>query len=679
MIIKLRELILINFKGIKHMVIHPNDDITNIMGDNGTGKTTIADGNNWLLFGKDTEDRKDFNIKTLDANNNPIHYLDHEVHGVYDVDSRTIRLRKVLKEKWTKKKGTEVAEFTGHETSFYYNDVPMTATQYQKEIDGIINEWLFKLITNPSYFNNMKWQDRRMELEKMAGTLSDQDIINTLITPEYDYVALMDALKEKKTVEGYKKQLGEQKKRMKEDLEKIPTRIDEANRSYPEACDYSAVESDIATKNKRIAEIDGLIADKGKSLKGEFKKITEAQGEVNRLNNEIFRLETEDTNRGQTEANRIQGEITVEQSKITVINGEITGLEQKITVNQNAIKSNNTSHGMGITKISNLEKDVQAVRDEYTKLNTTEFVMDENDCACPTCLRAFDSDTITTKKEELQANFNNDKQNKLTNLRNRGKGINDQIATAKADQDKIVAENKQYQDEIDMWNGQIAGKRNDIAKIQITIDGLKVDLQKAKENKVEPNPAIAKLKGQRDAIVIPTTPVVDNSALLSEKSTLNIELQTLNTKLSQKNQIAILDKRVTELKAEEKDLAQQIAGVERIEYMIEQFQKARVDMIESRTNGKFKFVKFRMFKEQINGGMEPCCDCMVNGVPYSDVNTAGRINAGIDIINALSDHYQVWAPIWIDNRESVINLIPCHGQIINLKAIEQQQKQIVIQ
>jgi exonuclease SbcC len=678
MIIKILNLTLVNFKGIKSLSVD-FDQITNIMGDNGTGKTTIADGNNWLLFGKDTEDRKDFNIKTLDAQNNPIHYLDHEVYGVYDIDGRQIKLRKVLKEKWTKKKGTETAEFTGHETSFYYNDVPMTATQYQKEIDGIINEGLFKLITNPNYFNNMKWQDRRMELEKMAGTLSDMDIINTLITPEYDYVALMDALKEKKTVEGYKKQLGEQKKLMKEDLEKIPTRIDEANRSYPEACDYSQVEKDIKTKNDRIIEIDKSISDKSSGLQAEFDKITKAQGDVNRLNNDIYKLETEDTNRGQTEANRIQGEITVERGKITVINGEITALEQKITINGNSIKSNNSSHAAGIDKIQQLEKDVQTVRNEFNTLNASTFEMDENECACPTCKRAFDDDTLTTKKEELQANFNNDKQTKLTNLRNKGKGINDQINDAKANQDKIIAQNKQYQDEIDLWTGQITGKRNDIAKVQITIDNLTTDLNKAKENKVEPNPKIADLKKERDAIVVPTAPVVDNTALLAEKSTLNIELQTLNTKLSQKNQIAILDKRVAELKAEEKDLAQQIAGVERIEYMIEQFQKARVDMIEARTNGKFKFVKFRMFKEQINGGMEPCCDCMVNGVPYSDVNTAGRINAGIDIINALSDHYQVWAPIWIDNRESVINLLPCHGQIINLKAIEQQQKQIVIQ
>ena len=53
-------------------------------------------------------------------------------------------------------------------------------------------------------------------------------------------------------------------------------------------------------------------------------------------------------------------------------------------------------------------------------------------------------------------------------------------------------------------------------------------------------------------------------------------------------------------------------------------------------------------------------------MPFTVANTAKQVNAGIEIINALSRFYGVSAPIFIDNRESVQSLIDTDSQIINL-------------
>ena len=88
----------------------------------------------------------------------------------------------------------------------------------------------------------------------------------------------------------------------------------------------------------------------------------------------------------------------------------------------------------------------------------------------------------------------------------------------------------------------------------------------------------------------------------------------------------------------------------------------------------FKFVKFRMFNQLINGGTEPTCETLVSGVPYSSANNAGKINAGIDIINTFSKFYGIFAPIWVDNAESVNSIENTWSQIIKLYVTNEHLK-----
>ena len=136
--IVIRQLTLLNFKGIRNLTVDFDLNETNIFGYNGTGKTTIFDAFTWLLFGKDSKDRKDFNIKTLDANNQPIERIPHEVTACIEVNGEEINLKKCYNEVWTKKRGSAVETFNGHSVECFYNDVPCSVTEYAKKIAELL-------------------------------------------------------------------------------------------------------------------------------------------------------------------------------------------------------------------------------------------------------------------------------------------------------------------------------------------------------------------------------------------------------------------------------------------------------------------------------------------------------------------------------------------------------------
>ena len=146
--IKLKSLSIRQFKGITSLDIDFKEDENTIKGDNATRKSTIFDSVTWLLFGKDSADRQAFDITPLDANNKPIEKVDTEVLGVLLVDGVPLPLKRVHHQKWVKRRGTTETIFEGNETKFTFDDVPVSAGDYKKKIDEMVDERLFKLITS---------------------------------------------------------------------------------------------------------------------------------------------------------------------------------------------------------------------------------------------------------------------------------------------------------------------------------------------------------------------------------------------------------------------------------------------------------------------------------------------------------------------------------------------------
>jgi len=657
--IKLQSISLLNFKGIKTLNIDANGNNVDILGANGTGKTTIADAFTWLLFGKDTTDRKDFEVKTLDQLGRVIPMIEHEVSAVLLVDNETLTLKRVLRENWVKKRGNEEREFSGNVTELYWNDVPMSVTEFTKKVNDVMPDQVFKMITSPTYFNSIKWQDRRNLLIDIFGEVSNEDVARG----NSAFENLLAKLTQGKTLEDYKAQILASIKKAKEDLKAIPARIDEVFRGKPEAQDFEALETELSEKNKSLEKVDLEIADVSKAFES---KLTSQRGLKLKVNNLKSEIEIIEQNAKKEAENRLKPDTSVlDNLKI-----EEQSLMTDLSSFENTKKTLESQKAGIENQIKSTEEKMTALRSKWELENATEIYFNDGDFHCPTCKREFESGDVETKKAEAITNFNNQK---VANLNQ----INTEGVNLKTQKENLEVELKTINERIENGNTKIANVRASLEKV---IEKIKIENGKTStgaetqtfENIYESLLALNDEYQQKllELPILETSieevPTADNSELIEKRKSLVAEIDTLKAKLQTKAQIEVAEKRILELKNEEKILSQQIANVEKEQFVIENFIKAKVDALENIVNSKFKYVKFKMFEEQINGGLRETCEATVNGVPYSDVNTASKINAGLDIINVLSEHYQITAPIFIDNAESVHTLIEMESQVIRL-------------
>ncbi|MBD0822611.1 AAA family ATPase [Aestuariibaculum marinum] len=658
--IKIITLKLTNFKGIRSLFLNNIHNETFVYGDNGVGKTTIFDAFTWLLFGKDSTDRQSFEIKTLDENNNIIPKIDHEVEAEILVDGKPVLLRRILREKWVKPKGALEAQFSGNETSYEWNGVPMNAGDYAAKISQIVDEKVFKMITNPASFNALKWQDQRSVLIDMAGNITDQDVIKGNPDFEYLFTKLVG-----KDLEEYKKQVKASILKSKKELQTIPTRIDEVRRSMPEALNFEALRTELSQKTKAIEEVNDQISDNLKANEAEFQKKRGFQTEIHAIETAIGNKRHEIQQLANMKFNELNNKPREIQREIANLDGTIKYSESNIESKKARIKSHKYN-------LEQTEKKMAALRSDWEKENATEFKMDEDACACPTCKRAFDAANIEEKRADLEQYFHTNKKANLKRITEQGQNLkSEKLTTEKlieSEAESIIALEAEVKA---LWE-----KRADFTAELKAFSNTKTQneiytelLQEHEAFFSAENAKIKELKAKLDV-----NSGFDNSALKAKLSQLNQEADGIKSQLQLENQIKTANTRITELSQEEGTLAQSIADLEKDQYIIDAFEKEKCTRIEDSVNSRFSLVNFKLFETQINGGEVPTCKALINGVPFSDANTASKINAGLDIINTLCFHYQANAPIFIDNRESVVQLIPSQSQIINLIVSEEDKK-----
>lgn len=634
-----------NFKGFRFFETTFDPVVNYVFGANGTGKTTLSDAFMWDLFDKDSTDRKDFEIKPLDENNKPFHKLDHEVACTFLINGVEATLRKSLREKWTKPRGAKDQVFDGHETSYFWNDVPMKKNEYQAKVAELINETTFKMLSNPLYFNQqLKWQDRRAMLLQIAGDISDADILNSG-TQYSNLLAMMAGVK---TVEQVKKEITSKKKTIKDELILLPSRIDEAKRSLPDDIDYDGLQVTVQNIEKQLANIDAQLTDQSQAEKEYQQRIAGLLQNKQEHNRHLLDIEF-------TEKEKVRA---AQQQRLSAINGvktEASSITHEITSLQAAIQRLESDKA----RLLNEQTDLRA---KWTAIGNEQLVFDDNDFCCPTCSRAFEDTDVQAKKLEMINSFNKNKSERLEANVARGKAIGLEI--------------KDLENSIHSKQTELDYNKNRLSVCERSIATLEEENVRLTTNEAgEVTKALAAhsiyQKTKADILFIDqevAAPRSDNgkAVLLEEKSKLQSQLNENNGLLNTKAQKEKTEARIVELQNQESEMAQSLADLEGIEYSIEQFTAAKMDMLEQRVNGLFQLVRFKMFEDQINGGKEETCVALINGVPFSDANTASKINAGVDIINVLSRHFNVSAPIFIDNRESVVNLIDTDSQVINL-------------
>lgn len=619
---KLVQLNLQNFKGIEFSDFRFTNN-TIIRGDNATGKTTVFDALCWLLFGKDSLDRADFQIKTL-KDGEPIHNVNHLVQAAFDNEDGTgFTLKRIYREKYSNPRGGEV-KLTGHTTDYFINDVPSKEKEYKAFINNMINEDIFKLITNPLFFNDQyTWQNRRKLLLEMCGDVDDAIVINSK-----DELKRLTELLNGRSVDEQRKIIASKKTAINKELDIIPVRIDEAVKCKPTPLEAEQkLKDDIATIETAIKQLE---EDKSVIVNG--LDGAERTAKIRELKRKLADRKSQLMNEHTEKERRLEHEY-----KLSLVQLQMAECERD--------RYKDREYELD-SQIKQEEARIDKLQAEFDTFNQSQF----NDELCPTCGQPYPAE----KRAELEAIFNTQK---ATNLEEWQKLID----SAKALKQNYIEQKEVMQVKADGMCSQIEELSNNKDKKEKAMNEVgEVDL----DNDVQVND----LKAELFMLELDEDNTSDDQLkrIDSELSELADKRSALQTELTKYDVIRDITKRINELEQEQQRLINEKNLVDETAFLLDEFVKAKVDMLESTINKHFTITTFKMANALVNGSVEDCCETMVDGVPYRSLNNAARINAGIDIINALTKHYKINAPVFIDNAEAVTNFIDCNSQTVKL-------------
>ncbi len=603
--IKLIELIPENFKGLERFVFTPNGQNATIRGANATFKTTLGDSFRWLLFGKDMADNTDFAIKTISSDGQVRSNIEHSVSGSMMLDAQHFDLKKVYKEKWTKKRGEAHRQLTGHTTDHVINGVPVPQKEWDARLNGMIDEETFKLLTLPGYFNSLHWEKRRTIVILVAGDVSDADVINS----DPKLVSLPEILGNR-SIEDHRATVKAEQKAINGRLKEIPARIDELSRTLPtENLSRKGIEAFIKHLDHKIdsAKDDRELAGHRKELANAEAKLIEAQ--------------TAERKKGQAEEEEADKKTRTLKKQIREIGTKIDLAKISMSSAHKQIQAN--------------DQRMADLRQEYTFVASQKAEYDE---ICPVCHQSLPEDQIA----KAQAAYANQMAEKLKGINGEGKGLK--------------AENANLEDETQRSWSTAEGLKDDLK-------GAEAHLLLAETKPLNlPSSAIVDLALKTDKIkaIMAVRPKTDTTELELERRQEMAKLAGLDAAERTKNRIARLEK-------EEKALAGQFEELESQIFLMEKFTVAKVGLLEDKINSKFEIARFKMFETQINEGIKECCETVVGGVPYGrGLNKGMEMNADLDIIRTLSKRYDTTAPVWIDNAEAVTAPLEIPSQTIKL-------------
>mgnify|MGYP000844430532 FL=1 len=619
---KLVQLNLQNFKGIEFGDFRFTNN-TIIRGDNATGKTTVFDALCWLLFGKDSLDRADFQIKTL-KNGEPVHNVNHMVQAAFDNEDGTgFTLKRIYREKYSNPRGGEV-KLTGHTTDYFINDVPSKEKEYKAFINNMINEDVFKLITNPLFFNEQyTWQNRRKLLLEMCGDVDDASVINSK-----DELKRLTKLLNGRSVDEQRKIIASKKTAINKELDMIPVRIDEAVKCKPTPLEAEQkLKDDIATIETAIKQLD---EDKSVIVNG--LDGAERTAKIREVKRKLADRKSQLMNEHTDNERRLEHEYKLSLVQLQMAESERDRYKDREYELDSQIKQE--------------EARIDKLQAEFDDFNQSQF----NKELCPTCGQKLPA----SKYEELQTIFNQSKAVKLEEWQAL-------IDSAKALKQNYIEQKEIMQVKADGMSSQIEElSNNKDAKQKAMNEVGEVDL----DNDVQVND----LKAELFMLELDEDNTSDDQLkrIDSELSELADKRSTLQTELTKYDVIRDITKRINELEQEQQRLINEKNLVDETAFLLDEFVKAKVEMLEDTINKHFTITTFKMANVLVNGSVEDCCETMVDGVPYRSLNNAARINAGIDVINALTKFYKVNAPVFIDNAEAVTKFIDCKSQTIKL-------------
>lgn len=623
-----------NFKGVRELSIDFGD-VTRIKGMNGTGKTTIPDAFCWCLWNKDSHGNAPgsdaFHEKPLDADGKEVHNLDTMVELICNLDGQPFNLRRVQRENWVKKRGNAQATYQGNVSTYWINDVEVKQSDFRARIAQIASDEVFRLIGSLSAFNGIEWKKRRQQLL----ALCDIDVDSELLSRS-EYRAIADETTQRNiSVDELRTVAADQRKRANEELRMIPVRIDEAKRALPEfkPGEVKDAEYIIQDSQKDISKIDGYISE------------LRANGQTAGSQSQLVALETELISHKrrllddcEAEKRRVQESLNHASQMFRQATVSVADVERKIALAKHSLSEKATMR--------------DKLRAEYSSAYEKKFVADS---VCPVCNQPMLPEMVDAarKKFELQ------RRSELSDIKQRGQAVALEIQQL----EESIRADCALKDELEGEAKARITERDALAK---ELGAMPVEPDYSSEPRIaELGRQIAELKEAIEA-----SPDAKISSLEERKAELTAIVERNRAILARRDAGLEVEKRISELTDRQHELGIRVSQLEQLIALIEKFVQDRCSALEETVNAKFPTVRWKLFDVQINGGITDVCTCMIpceSGlVSYESANTAAQVNADIEIINVLSEHYDLSLPLFVDNSERVNVLRPTESQLITL-------------
>ena len=653
--IKLKRLSIENFKGCKSLTVDFTDK-TLICGQNASGKTTVLDAVTWLLFGKDSQDREKFEIRPLDQDGNKIHNVEISVVGEFEIDGKAVTFTRKQKENWVKKRGSESPTFQGNVNEMMINDFPKSDREYKEEVSKIVDEGLFKALSNPMYFPSLAWKEQRQMLMGFVSDISDVDLAKEIggfddILSDLEYANNTDDIAKKYT---------KAKKELSDKVREIPIRIDEVDKSRV-YIDVPALENKRSAFENQLSEVEKQLADGSVNTSDLDMELSDVKQRIREIEDKAI-----------DDLRKIRVE---RRDALAKAEDELQSVKRKQMEVRNGLVYNKRNY-------NDLEENLNKLKNKYIEIKESvfpedEWVFDERSTICKLCGRPLDQDKIDEIKADFEKRkstvfqqFEENRKKSLSDVNKQGKEVQDQHK----DLGKKIIE---AENEISELDKEIAEKTENVSKATESLNELP-DAPDYTDNK-EYNDLLDKQVAIEEETAKRLIYVGDTTEMELHRDELKRQIAEVTEEIGLANKNKDIDSRIKDLEEEMRTVQQKLADAERMEYLLDNFIKAKMERVSKTINDQFEICDFKLFETQINGGIKECCELTVNGIPYSVLNSGHRIVAGLDIIKSLEKLLGCAVPVWVDNSETInsFNIPQMDCQAIFLKVTEDDELQFM--
>lgn len=635
-ILTLNSLTLDNFKGAHHFVLMLHGKNASIYGDNAAGKSTLYDALTWLLFGKDSRGQSNFDVKPLDADGN---VADHGamtcVEATLQKNQVNVTLKKTYFEKWTTRRGNAEAVFDGHSSEFFVDDVPVKKNEFERRVSALIPEDVFRMLTSVDGFCTMKWQTRRQALFALCNLPSDSTIMG--MNSQFEPLAQdMSTL----SFDDYKAKLMAKRKGLNATQSSLPARLDECAKTIS---DLSTLDFD-ALEAQREEATCALVLTRERLSQARTVPIADSmRNELDRLHNARTTLALE---------NRMHraSQISTELDASANLEAELSHAKQDLERYQRALWAEQEL-------LARTQRDIAQCRERWASANAMVFTPE----SCAMCGQSLPKETQTAERGK----FEHKKAETLAYERQEGQILQGRIFEAQQRMDNATHQVEAATELVAQRTCALAAycppilkEAEDLPHFSSQIEMLDMEITRQEQELVRVKSGNASLVAQ----------------LCNQEFEQGRMVDELQSQLAKQSMLAYAQGRKTDLMMQAKAATLELDGVDKMLYLCDAFIRFKTRFVEETVNGKFAYVRFKLFKEQVNGGLDECCDVTVNGVPYANLNNGARINAGLDVIATLSRYHGVAVPLFVDNAESVTQLLGVDTQVIRLVVSGEDKK-----